>query len=143
MTHKEHVPHILPLSVYLAVATALLTLTVVTVWVAQYDLGAMNLLVAMLVAAVKGTLVAMFFMHLKYTSRLYSIVIATAVMMLAVFVVFVMFDTMNRGGVYEIEAGLIEDQAVIYRQDQSNPVVADSIVPADSSISELDSAGTE
>jgi len=58
--------HIQPASVYVTVLAILLVLTVVTVWIAGFDFGAWNLVVAMLVASVKATLVAMFFMHLKY-----------------------------------------------------------------------------
>jgi cytochrome c oxidase subunit 4 len=54
----------------LAVFTALLLLTVVTVLVSYVDLGAGNVVVALLIASAKASLVALFFMHLKGEGRL-------------------------------------------------------------------------
>ena len=54
----------------LAVFAALLLLTVVTVLVSYVDLGLWNAVVALLIASVKASLVALFFMHLKGESRL-------------------------------------------------------------------------
>jgi len=108
--------HILPLSVYLAVGTALLVLTGVTVWVASYDFGAFNLVVAMSIAAFKAALVAAYFMHLLYDSKIYLLILLTAIAFLAVFIIFTMFDTMTRDQIYEIKAAPIEPDAVIYRE---------------------------
>ena len=133
MSSDQH--HIIPLRTYLNVAMALLGLTVITVWVAQYDLGPVNLVVAMVIAVTKGTLVAMFFMHLKYTNKLYATVFIGALLMLAVFIVFTMFDTMSRGDIYAIKSGPINDRAVIYRQDSAASAPADTTFeapPADS-----------
>lgn len=66
----EGLGHILPTKVYRNTLLALLVLTVVTVAVAQVDLGALNIFVAILVASVKAALVCMFFMHLKFESKL-------------------------------------------------------------------------
>ena len=49
----------------IAVFAALLLLTVVTVLVSYVDLGLWNTVVALLIASVKASLVALFFMHLK------------------------------------------------------------------------------
>ena len=65
--HASHeLGHIIPLRIYCYVLGALVVLTAVTVAVAQFDFGNWNLVVAMAVASVKATLVALFFMHLKY-----------------------------------------------------------------------------
>ena len=63
--HSE-LGHIVPLKVYRTVLVILLVLTIITVAIAQFDFGNMNLVVAMVVASVKAALVALFFMHLKY-----------------------------------------------------------------------------
>jgi cytochrome c oxidase subunit IV len=88
--------HVLPLSTYLSVGGALLVLTLITVWVAQYQLGEWNLIVAMAVAATKATLVLLFFMHLKYDNKMYAFTFLIAVVFLAIFIVFTMLDTMTR-----------------------------------------------
>jgi len=127
MSESKHAHHILPLQTYLGIGTALLILTGVTVWVAQYDLGPINLLVAMIIAAFKASLVALFFMHLKYDNKLYSVIFLTAVLFLAAFIVFTMFDTMDRGLVDSTKARPINDRAVIYDQ----PAAATPAGPAD------------
>ena len=128
MSEAKHTPHVLPLQTYFSVAAALLILTGVTVWVAQYDLGMINLEVAMLVAATKASLVALFFMHLKYDNKLYMVIFLTAILFLSAFIVFTMFDTMDRGLVDPEKAGPIDRNAVIYEQtsDSIPAVLKDS-----------------
>jgi len=62
--------HIVPFRYYVIVLVLLVVLTVITVGVARLDFGNWNIVVAMLIASVKATLVALFFMHLKYESPL-------------------------------------------------------------------------
>ncbi|MCP4686114.1 MAG: oxidase [bacterium] len=123
MTQPKRAIHILPLQTYLGIGSALLILTVVTVWVATIDLGPINLLVAMIIAAAKASLVALFFMHLKYDNKLYAVILLGALLFLAAFVVFTMFDTMDRGIIDGVRAGPINDQAVIYEQSTSGPTL--------------------
>jgi len=110
-------PHILPLSLYLKVGAVLLVLTAVTVTVSFFHFGEYNLLVAMVIAATKASLVALFFMHLKYDSKVYMTVFIVAILFLAVFIFLTMADTMERDQIYAIEAQPINKQAVIYRTD--------------------------
>ena len=65
----DHQHHITPLSTYLTIAATLLFLSGVTVWVSYVDLGAMNVVIAMLIATTKATLVALFFMHLLWDDK--------------------------------------------------------------------------
>ena len=62
--------HVLPARVYYAVYGILLFLLVVTVGVAQINLGPFNILVAMLIAIVKAVLVILIFMGVKYGTKL-------------------------------------------------------------------------
>lgn len=67
--HHGELGHILPFKVYRNVLIALVTLTVLTVVVSKVpalDFGNWNIALAMIIASVKATLVALFFMHLKY-----------------------------------------------------------------------------
>ncbi|OGP80770.1 MAG: cytochrome-c oxidase [Deltaproteobacteria bacterium RBG_16_64_85] len=56
--------------IYVAVWAGLLVLTAATVAVSYLDLGLMNVVVALLIASAKASLVALFFMHLKFENRL-------------------------------------------------------------------------
>jgi len=107
MSDTKNHPHVLPLSTYLTVGGALLLLTCVTVLVSRFQFGEWNLIVAMAVAAVKATLVLLFFMHLKYDNKLYTFAFLISVAFLAVFIIFTMLDTMTRD---EFGRGSIDKQ---------------------------------
>ncbi len=58
--------HVVPLRVLVAVFAALVLLTLLTVAVADVDLGNFNLYAALAIAGLKGSLVVLYFMHLRY-----------------------------------------------------------------------------
>jgi cytochrome c oxidase subunit 4 len=85
MAHaRPHTAHVVPVPVYLGVFTALMVLTLVTVWAARQDFGAANTIVALGIAVTKAVLVILFFMHVKYSSRLVWLVVAAAFLWLAI-----------------------------------------------------------
>ncbi len=61
---------IVPVRVYFTVFLALLILTFLTTGVAFLDLGFFSPVVALTIAIVKASLVVLFFMHLRYSTRL-------------------------------------------------------------------------
>jgi cytochrome c oxidase subunit 4 len=94
-THtKEH--HIIPFNVYIKIITALLFLTVVTVAAARVDFGALNTVIAMLIASVKAGLVLAYFMHLKYDDRLYLVAFGTGIFFLILMFFIVWIDIYTR-----------------------------------------------
>jgi len=115
--------HILPLRIYFNVAGALFVLTALTVWISYYHFGAFNLLVAMAIAAGKATLVVLFFMHLKYDNKLYTLIFVSAIAFFATFVFLTMADTMERGDIYEYKQGPIQREAAMYDSLKAMPPV--------------------
>jgi cytochrome c oxidase subunit 4 len=89
--------HVTPLSVYLGIFGALMVLTIITVAVAWIDLGSLNIMVALGVAVVKATLVVLYFMHVKYSSKLTWIVIGSGIFWLAILLSLTMADYLTRG----------------------------------------------
>ncbi len=87
--------HIAEVRVLLAVFAALIVLTVITVAVSYFDFGAMNLLVALGVAAIKATLVALWFMHLRYDSPVYAFIFLVGVAFLGLFLMITMLDAVT------------------------------------------------
>lgn len=77
--------HIMPFATNLKVFISLLVLTVLTVYTAKYvDLGGnWNLVLAMFIASIKGSLVLLWFMHLKGDSKTNQVVIGSTVIFLA------------------------------------------------------------
>jgi len=97
-THP-HGHHVSPIRAYLAVYAALLVLTIVTVAVSVANLGPVSIYVAMGIAVVKASAVALYFMHLRYDEKLNGFVLACSVVFLALFFGFTMLDLTTRGSI--------------------------------------------
>jgi len=93
---SEHEHHILPFKLYLKIFLSLVFFTFITVWVAQFNFGALNTLIAMLVATVKATLVALYFMHLKYDDKMNTVCLLAGVFFLIVMFAFIAIDVGTR-----------------------------------------------
>src|SRR5260370_38665158 len=91
MSEHEHTEHIVSPGTYLAIILTLLALTGITVFAAFVDLGRFNIVVALLIATVKATLVVLIFMHAKYAPERTRLVIIAWVCCLAP----VLFITLN------------------------------------------------
>ena len=89
--------HVVPRSVYYAVFTALMVLTGLTVWVAYLDLGFLNTAVALGIAVTKATLVVLYFMHVRYGTRLTWVVVSSGVFWLGILIVLGLSDYLSRG----------------------------------------------
>jgi cytochrome c oxidase subunit 4 len=89
--------HIVPVRVYLIVFAALMALTATTVWVAFHDLGRLNVIIALAIAVTKAILVALYFMHVRYSSRLTQIVVGGGLLWLTIMIGLTMSDYLTRG----------------------------------------------
>jgi len=89
--------HIVPTRVYYLVFAALMVGTYLTVQAAYFDLGAFNTVVAVGIALIKATLVVLFFMHAKYSTRLTWGVVAGSLFWLGILLVLTFSDYLTRG----------------------------------------------
>jgi cytochrome c oxidase subunit 4 len=89
--------HVSPIRTYLTIFGALMVLTLVTVLAAYVNLGAFNPVVAMAIAIFKATLVVLYFMHVKYSSRLTKLVVLTGIFFLVILLGETMMDYASRG----------------------------------------------
>ena len=86
-----------PLPMYFAVFFALLVGTGLTVFAATLDLGRFNAAVALSIATVKATLVALFFMHVWHASeKLTRLVVISALFFLLLLLGLTMTDYATR-----------------------------------------------
>jgi cytochrome c oxidase subunit 4 len=76
--------HTSPVWIYFAIFGVLLTLTGVTVSAAYMDLAGWAAPVAVGIASVKATLVVLYFMHVRYGSRLIALYAASGFLFLAI-----------------------------------------------------------
>ncbi|MGO4210577.1 cytochrome C oxidase subunit IV family protein [Terriglobus sp. 2YAB30_2] len=92
--HHEH--HIVGPSVYLTIYGTLLALTAITVAAAYVEMGALNPIVAVLIAVIKATVVILWFMHMKYQSKLLKLTIGAGVFTFLVLIAMTLSDYMSR-----------------------------------------------
>ncbi|HWS90775.1 MAG TPA: cytochrome C oxidase subunit IV family protein [Pyrinomonadaceae bacterium] len=88
--------HIVPRSTYFTVFAALLVGTAVTVVAANIDFGRMNDVIAMTIAVTKMMLVLLFFMHVRYSSRLIWVVVASMFFWLLILLLLTLTDYTSR-----------------------------------------------
>ncbi len=88
--------HILSYKQLVIILSILLVLTGTTVGVASIDLGALNVWAALGVAAIKSTFVLLYFMHLKYESRLLAGTLVLTLSVLAILIGFIFLDVAFR-----------------------------------------------
>jgi cytochrome c oxidase subunit IV len=85
--------------VYFAVFAALMVLTAATVIAARIDMGPLNTPIAMVIAVTKAILVVLFFMHVRYSSKLTKLMVGAGFLWLGIMIVLTMMDFTSRGWV--------------------------------------------
>ena len=89
--------HIDSIKTYTLIFVALLILTAATSSVAYIDLGPFNIVVALGIAVIKMLLVALFFMHVRHSTRLTKIMVGGGLLWLGILLVLSMSDFASRG----------------------------------------------
>lgn len=110
MTMSEHVQaavpgngdmqaatHLVSPRTYVTIFLALMVLTAVTVGTAFIDLGPFNTVVALVIACTKMLLVVLYFMHVRYSSRLTWAVVGGGFFWLALLLLLTLSDYVTRG----------------------------------------------
>jgi cytochrome c oxidase subunit 4 len=88
--------HIVGPKTYITVFVALEILTVATAAVARIPLGPFNTVVALTIATTKALIVMLFFMHLKFSTKLTGLVVALGFLWLAIMLSLTMSDYLTR-----------------------------------------------
>ena len=90
--------HIVPVRIYLTIFAALLFGTALTVVAAFVDFPwQFNTVVALTIAVAKATLVVLYFMHVRYSSRLIWVIVAAALFWMAILFALTLSDYFTRG----------------------------------------------
>ena len=76
--------HIVSPKLYVVIFLALMAGTTITVWAAYQNFSMFNIVIALGIATIKATLVILFFMHGKYSSRRTKLVIVSGFFWLAI-----------------------------------------------------------
>jgi cytochrome c oxidase subunit 4 len=91
----EPIAHVVPVPVLLGIFAALMVLTAATVAATWVDLGNGNLWIALGIATMKASLVALVFMHLRYDNPFYALIFVTALVFLGLFLSLTLLDTLQ------------------------------------------------
>jgi cytochrome c oxidase subunit 4 len=74
------------------VLLVLLVLTGITVGISYVDLGALNVWIALIIASIKGSLVLLFFMHMKFEGRVLVLSFLGTIFFLGIMISFIFWD---------------------------------------------------
>ncbi len=95
--------HIVSKSLYYLIFGALIAFTIITYLVSLFDFATvspslwwLNTLIALLIAATKASLVVLFFMHVRHSSRLTKLIVVAGFFWLAIMLVFIGADYATR-----------------------------------------------
>ncbi|MGB2592049.1 MAG: cytochrome C oxidase subunit IV family protein [Candidatus Acidiferrum sp.] len=92
--------HVVSPKLYVGIFSALVILTITTYWASTVDLNAyfagLNVIVALVIATCKATLVVLFFMHAYYSSKRTKLVIFCGVFWLAIMLFLTLGDYATR-----------------------------------------------
>jgi len=91
-----HTDHVIPTRIYYVIFGILMLCTYLTVQIAFFDLGTLNTIAALVIAVLKATLVVLFFMHVKYGTRLTWAVVLGSVFWLGILLTLTMSDYLTR-----------------------------------------------
>jgi len=81
---------------YFVTLVALLILTIITVAASYVDFGAGNIVIALFIATVKASLVALIFMHLNHEKPINAVIAVAGFLFLGIFLMFCFIDFDSR-----------------------------------------------
>lgn len=94
--HDEHEHHIVSPKVYVVILLALLALTSLTVGASFIEMGIFNPIVALGIAVIKAVLVVLFFMHVKYSTKLTKLTVGAGVFTFLILISMTLADYFTR-----------------------------------------------
>ena len=96
MSKNDENHHIVPYKTFLLVLLALLVFTFISIGVTSYDLGPLTVVAALLLATFKTILVLAYFMHLKFDVKMFGILVAAVLALIAVVILITFLDYLFR-----------------------------------------------
>jgi cytochrome c oxidase subunit 4 len=136
--HESHgVGHVVPIRVLVATCLGLLVLTFITVAAAridfrEYQLAELNVIVALAIAVIKGSLVCLFFMHLRWDRPFNGFVLVASLSFVALFIGLAITDTIEyRPEIEQYEQAELQGQEVPLVQQKLDALATTPPAPAE------------
>lgn len=114
-------PHPHSVWLYWGVFFTLVFLTIVTVFVGQYDFGKLNIVLALLIAGTKASLVMGIFMHLLFDSKFLAVIAATSLVFLSLFILFPLLDLDTRDDLDIKQSNFLPRDETVHKHQLDNP----------------------
>jgi len=93
-THEQH--HVVPVTTYLIVYIVLMALLGGTVGAWYFHLGLLGIILGDMIGIVKATLIILFFMHVRYSSKMVWVIAAAGFVWLAILIGLMLTDYFSR-----------------------------------------------
>ena len=98
--HEDQIGQVVPVKFLSFICAILLFLTAVTVWVSRYDFTEINIaelgiILALLVATVKATIVGLYFMHLRWDRAFIGFLFVGSILFVVLFIGIALTDSME------------------------------------------------
>ena len=94
--HGEHEHHVTPPIVYMVIFGCLLVFTALTVGASYIEMGVFNPIIAIAIGVVKATLVVLFFMGVKYSTRLTQLTVGAGLFTFLALISMTLADYISR-----------------------------------------------
>jgi cytochrome c oxidase subunit 4 len=94
--HAEHEHHIVSPLVYVVILFCLLLGTGLTVWASFVEMGPWNPIIALAIATSKAMLVVLYFMHVKYSTKLTKLTVGAGIFTFLALIGMTLTDYMSR-----------------------------------------------
>lgn len=114
-------PHTLPVSLYWIIFGILVALTVLTVYLAEFDFGTFSVFVTLMIAGTKASLVLAVFMHLWFDNKFYALVVSTSLVFLSLFILFPIMDLGSRDMVEAQRGNFGPRNEAVFQYEIENP----------------------
>jgi|SRR6516225_10537087 cytochrome c oxidase subunit 4 len=114
-------PHPHSVWLYWGIFFILVFLTFVTVSLAHYDFGKLNIIVTLLIASTKAILVMAIFMHLAFDNKFYAVIAATSLVFLSLFIGFPILDMKSRGDLDAHNKNYLPRDEAVYKHHIKDP----------------------
>lgn len=131
--------HVSSLKFYLAIFFALIAFTLLTVGASNVHLGKFNLVVAVVIASMKASLVVLFFMHLRYDNKFNAMILVVSLLFIGVFFAYTLNDTEHRGEI-DVDQGVKISPSTGEPAPGGEPSEATSVAKESSPVGEMNGA---
>jgi cytochrome c oxidase subunit 4 len=88
--------HTVPYKLHVLILLALLGMTAISVAITQIHLGTLTVVIALLLATFKASLVLTYFMHLKFDNKFYALMVVGVIILIGIIIIITFLDYLYR-----------------------------------------------